>query len=90
MIRLAEVADAFLPDLEAQYGDRLLPGHRNALSAILRCRTEACGMAAIHCPDCESEDSFPRGGVVTLAAIPYPRNRKPPDGPRATDREIPM
>ena len=26
MIRLAEVATAFLPDLEAQYGARLLPG----------------------------------------------------------------
>ena len=59
MIRLAEVADAFLPDLEAQYGDRLLPGQRNALSAILRCRTEACGTAAIHCHACEHEDSFP-------------------------------
>ena len=59
MIRLAEVADAFLPDLEARYGDRLLPGQRNALSAILRCRTEACGTAAIHCHDCEHADSFP-------------------------------
>jgi hypothetical protein len=59
MIRLAEVADAFLPELEAQYGDRLLPGHRNALAAILRCRTEECGTAAIRCHDCHSEDSFP-------------------------------
>jgi hypothetical protein len=59
VIRLAEVADAFVPDLEAQYGDRLLPGQRNALSAILRCRTEACGTAAIHCHDCEHADSFP-------------------------------
>ena len=58
MIRLAEVADAFLPDLEAQYGERLLPGHRSALSAILRCRTEACGTAAIRCHDCGSEDLF--------------------------------
>ena len=60
MIRLAEVAAAFLPDLQAQYGNRLLPGQRNALSAILRCRTaEACGTAAIHCHECEHEDSFP-------------------------------
>ena len=49
MIRLAEVVEAFVPELEAQYGDRLLPGQRNALAAILRCRTEACGTAAIHC-----------------------------------------
>ena len=59
MIRLSEVADAFLPDLEAQYGNRLLPGQRNALSAILQCRTEACGTAAIRCHDCQNEDSFP-------------------------------
>ena len=30
------------------------------------------------------------GGVVTLTVIPYPRNRKPPDGAQATDREMPM
>ena len=30
------------------------------------------------------------GGVVTLTVIPYPRNRKPPDGPQATDREMPL
>jgi hypothetical protein len=59
MIRLAEVAEAFLPELEAHYGDRLLPGHRCALSAILRCRTEECGTAAIRCHDCERDDSFP-------------------------------
>jgi len=59
MIRLAEVAEAFLPDLEAHYGDRLLPGHRAALSAIGRCRTEESGTAAIHCHDCGHDDSFP-------------------------------
>jgi hypothetical protein len=59
MIRLAEVAAAFLPDLEAQYGARLLPGQRNALSAILRCRTEESGTASIHCHDCQRDDSFP-------------------------------
>ncbi len=59
MIRLAEAAEAFLPELEAQYAEQLLPGHRNALSAILRCRTEESGTATIHCNDCESDDSFP-------------------------------
>jgi hypothetical protein len=59
MIRLAEVAAAFVPQLEAHYGERLLSGHRNALSAILRCRTEQSGTAAIHCHDCEHDDSFP-------------------------------
>jgi hypothetical protein len=59
MTRLAEVVAAFLPDLEAQYGDRLLPGHRSALDAILRCRTEESGTAAIHCHDCDHHDDFP-------------------------------
>jgi hypothetical protein len=59
MIRLAEAAAAFLPALEAQYGEQLLPGHRNALSAILRCRTEESGTTTMHCNDCESDDSFP-------------------------------
>ncbi len=58
MIRLAEVADAFLPELESRYAQQLLPSHRSALSAILRCRTEACGTAAIRCHDCGSEDLF--------------------------------
>jgi hypothetical protein len=59
MIRLAEVAEAFVADREAWYAEQLLPEQRNALSAILRFRTEECGAAAIHCHDCEREDSFP-------------------------------
>ncbi|MES9902698.1 MAG: transposase, partial [Sedimenticola sp.] len=59
MIRLAELITAFLPDLEARYGNRLLPGHRKALSSVLRCRTEESGTAAIHCHDCEAHAAFP-------------------------------
>jgi len=59
MIRLTEVIEAFLPALEAKYGSRLLPSHRHALDALLRCRTQAAGTAAIHCHDCESHAVFP-------------------------------
>lgn len=59
MIRLAEVIQTFRPDLEQQYGDRLLPGHRHALDAIQRCRTPASGLAVVHCPECETVDVFP-------------------------------
>lgn len=59
MIRLAEIIEAFLPDLESDYGDRLLPGHRQALAAIQRCRTQALGTAAVHCHDCDSHEVFP-------------------------------
>jgi hypothetical protein len=59
MIRLAEVIDTFLPGLERDYGSRLLPGQRQALSAIQRCRTPASGTAAIHCRDCGARDVVP-------------------------------
>jgi len=59
MIRLAEVIDTFLPELERDYGSRLLPGQRQALSAIQRCRTEASGSAAIHCHDCGAHAVVP-------------------------------
>jgi len=39
MIRLAELIETFLPDLENKYGSRLVPSHRQALAAIRRCRT---------------------------------------------------
>ena len=59
MIRLADLVAAFLPDLHARYGDRLLPGHHQALNAIARCRTQASGTATIHCHDCHAHDTFP-------------------------------
>ena len=59
MIRLADLIAAFLPDLEAHYGKRLLPGHRRALSAISRCRTQESGQADLYCPDCDTHDRFP-------------------------------
>lgn len=58
MIHLADLIDAFLPDLEGRYGSRLLPGHRQALAAISRCRTEASGQARLHCFECEAQDRF--------------------------------
>ena len=59
MIRLAELIKTFLPDLEQKYGSRLLPSHRQALTAIEQCRTQALGTAAIHCHDCDSHEVFP-------------------------------
>jgi Transposase zinc-binding domain len=59
MIRLAELIASFFPDLEQKYGHRLLPSHRQALTAIGRCRTQALGTAAVHCQDCDSHEVFP-------------------------------
>ena len=58
MIRLADLIKEFQPDLEACYGSQLLPGHKNALSSILRCRTEDSGSVSIHCHDCDEHDHF--------------------------------
>lgn len=52
MIRLAEIIESYLPDLEAKYGRRLLPSQRQALAAIQRCRTPASGNVVVHCYDC--------------------------------------
>jgi hypothetical protein len=30
------------------------------------------------------------GGIVSLIVTPYPRNRKPPNGPQTKDRQMPM
>lgn len=59
MMRLADVVEAFRSDLEAYHGACLLPGHRKALAAILRCRPEMSGRADVHCPTCDTRDSFP-------------------------------
>ncbi len=59
MIRLADLIEEFQSDLEARFGSQLLPGHRKALSSVLRCRTEESGSVTIHCHDCETHDHFP-------------------------------
>ena len=59
MIRLAEVIETFLPALERDYGSRLLPGQRQALGAIQRCRTETSGTAVIQCHDCGAHAVIP-------------------------------
>lgn len=53
MRRLAALIDTFQRELEAKYGARLLPSHRQALAAIQRCRTEASGSVVVHCHDCD-------------------------------------
>jgi len=58
MIRLAELIETFQPALEAKYGDRMLPSHRQALAAIRRCRTPASGSAVVHCHDCDAHAVF--------------------------------
>ncbi|ORJ62521.1 IS91 family transposase [Geothermobacter hydrogeniphilus] len=51
-MNLLVIAEQFQDRLFAKYADRLLPSHRHALRAILRCRTPASGELHVRCPDC--------------------------------------
>ncbi len=47
--------DAFM----TKYTDTVLPGHKKALNAILRCRTPESGELYVQCPDCEHSEWRP-------------------------------
>ena len=42
-MELATIIQQYLPLLKARYAKQLLPGHLNAIDAMLRCRTAAAG-----------------------------------------------
>ena len=57
---LASLIERYLPELEARYGDRLLPVHYRAISAIQRCRTIDAGEILWHCQGCGLDGRQPR------------------------------
>ena len=59
MIRLATLIEPFEPPSLAQYGDRLLPEHRQALSAIKTCRSALSPRMQAHCPAGEEQVFVP-------------------------------
>jgi hypothetical protein len=52
VIELAEVLARHWPAYERQHGAKLLPSHRAAVRAILRCRTPQLGGQTYRCGDC--------------------------------------
>jgi hypothetical protein len=52
MMRLATLIERFEAPLLAQYGDRLLPEHQQALAALKTCRTALSPRLEAHCPAC--------------------------------------
>jgi len=52
MITLGEIFRQYGPSYRAQYGERLLPSHRAAMTAIEGCRTEAMGGHVYTCSTC--------------------------------------
>jgi len=53
MSDLAEVFRRYGAAYQAQYGRQLLPSHRQAMRAILQCRTPALGGQVYTCRDCQ-------------------------------------
>lgn len=80
MIRLAELIETFLPDLEQKYGSRLLPRHRQDLTAIQQCHAQALGTTTIHCQDCDCsgliETDTLIGGTSTIVRRTAWHNRE--------------
>jgi len=58
-MQLASLLHQYQTDLTAKYANRLLPGHRRAMAAMLRCRTPAAGQVQLHCSDCASTHAQP-------------------------------
>jgi len=58
-MQLASLITQYQSDLEQRFGKRLLPGHRRALSAMLRCRTSQSGQVRWACHDCNRHRVHP-------------------------------
>ena len=56
---LAALIRQYLPLLKTRYAKRLLPGHLNAIDAMLRCRTEAAGEMRLACRECPEQRDYP-------------------------------
>ena len=57
-MKLTEIIKTFGPAMEMKYGNKILPGHKKAMTAMQNCRTEQCGEIFVKCPDCGETESF--------------------------------
>lgn len=53
MVELAEIFRRHGPQYREKYGHRMLPSHRQAMRAIVRCRTAALGGHIYYCHECQ-------------------------------------
>jgi hypothetical protein len=58
-MELATIIRQYLPRLESHYAKRLLPSHRNAIDAMLRCRTRDAGEMVLACAECQQHRDYP-------------------------------
>src|SRR5699024_8779338 len=59
IMELATIIHQYRSELEQRYGHRLLPGHRRAMDAMLRCRTPQAGQVHWACHDCDQHHDQP-------------------------------
>jgi RNase P subunit RPR2 len=59
MILLSKLIATFGGELREKYGALLLPGHKRALDAMARCRTEESPVMRVQCTDCGTEEVIP-------------------------------
>lgn len=59
-MELASLIHQYLPAFEDQYANHALPGHRNAINAMLRCRTPQAGEIQLQCSDCSVQINQPQ------------------------------
>jgi hypothetical protein len=55
MIELAQIFRQHGPEYQAKFAERMLPSHRQAMRAIINCRTEALGGHVYHCDHCDED-----------------------------------
>ena len=55
MTELAEIFRQHGRDYQSKFADRMLPSHRQAMRAIINCRTEVLGGHVYHCDNCGEE-----------------------------------
>jgi len=58
-MELATIIQQYLPRLKARYARRLLPGHLNAIDAMLRCRSPDAGEMLLVCAECQEQRGYP-------------------------------
>jgi hypothetical protein len=58
MVTLADIFRQYGPAYCAQFGDQLLPSHRQAIRAIVQCRTAAMGGHVYYCDPCEQSQYY--------------------------------
>ena len=59
-MELAPIIEQYLSAFRSRYESSLLPGHLNAIGAMLRCRTPASGQMLLHCSQCTEQFWHPQ------------------------------